>query len=157
MERAREEREIEMQTKKQKVSDLQGALLDAAVAIAEGLPFHPNPGRYMTHESQHAIWAHERQFSSRWDHGGPIIERMQITICGPDLMTSGLWEAFIEPVCRPISSSHMEITGRHERSGPTPLIAAMRVYVASRLGEEVELPWHDAKAADESARPVPHG
>lgn len=31
-------------------------------------------------------------------------------------------------------------TNEHSQYGPTPLIAAMRCYVASRLGDEVEVP-----------------
>lgn len=33
-----------------------------------------------------------------------------------------------------------EVFTRRYYSGPTPLIAAMRCYVASNLGEEVEIP-----------------
>ena len=61
------------------------------------------------------------EFSTNWAQGGPIIERE-----GIDLYQSGLWAA--------------EIDGEHRQEGPTPLVAAMRCYVASRLGDEVDIP-----------------
>jgi hypothetical protein len=64
-------------------------------------------------------------FSTDWSQGGPIIEACMI-----DVGTyRGAWRA-----------------ARHVGSaptygyGPTPLIAAMRCYVASKLGDEIELP-----------------
>ena len=58
-----------------------------------------------------------------WPQGGPIIEREGITLrCG----LYG-WDAELEEFD---ASSH----------GPTALIAAMRCYVASKLGEEVDVP-----------------
>jgi hypothetical protein len=60
-------------------------------------------------------------FSTDWAQGGPIIERE-----GIDIYQSGVWVA--------------EMDGKHTTEGPTPLIAAMRCYVASKLGDEVEVP-----------------
>ncbi len=58
-----------------------------------------------------------------WAHGGPIIEREGINIQqSPD---RDCWMAHNES---PASE------------GPTPLIAAMRCYVAFELGDEVEVP-----------------
>ena len=62
-------------------------------------------------------------YSSDWAHGGPILEREGISIYR---MTSD-WSAAYNPSGTP-------------QDGPTPLIAAMRCYVASRLGDEVEVP-----------------
>ena len=62
-------------------------------------------------------------YSTDWAHGGPVIEREGIAIY---LYGDGEWQAVLEK----------------EYEGPTPLIAAMRCYVASKLGEEVEV--HDA-------------
>ena len=56
--------------------------------------------------------------------GGPIIEREEISIVR---VSSALWDA------------HMSNVNFFE-SGATPLIAAMRCYVASKLGDEVEVP-----------------
>ena len=61
--------------------------------------------------------------STNWSQGGPIIEREGITLrCG----LHG-WDAELEEFD---AISH----------GPTPLIAAMRCLVASKLGDEVEIP-----------------
>jgi len=57
-----------------------------------------------------------------WHQGGPIIERERINVsCGK----RGDWWA------------SMALNEKIE--GPTPLIAAMRAFVASKFGEEVEL------------------
>lgn len=64
-------------------------------------------------------------YSTGWRHGGPIIEREKIM---PDPMTRHRedtnWQA---QIWMPYAC----------HTGPTPLIAAMRAYVASRFGEEV--------------------
>jgi hypothetical protein len=57
-------------------------------------------------------------FSTDWAQGGPIIERELIAIHGD-------WKATL---------------GEGTYEGPTPLIAAMRCYVASKLGDEVDIP-----------------
>ena len=66
-------------------------------------------------------------YSSNWANGGPIIEREEIGFAkyGPN----GSWKAVIGET--PRGSPFY---------GPTPLIAAMRCYVASKLGDEVEVP-----------------
>jgi len=62
------------------------------------------------------------QYSTRWEFGGTIIEREKI-----ELEWSGSdWWAMIR--------------ADEETCGFTPLIAAMRCYVASKLGDEVEIP-----------------
>ena len=63
------------------------------------------------------------EYATQWRDGGPIIEREGITIQqSPD---------------RDCCMAHNE---SHAFEGPTPLIAAMRCYVASKLGEIVEVP-----------------
>lgn len=64
-------------------------------------------------------------YSTDWAIGGPIIEREGIALW-PD-EEGGFF------------ASADEGRGRDYR-GSTPLIAAMRCYVASRLGDEVEIP-----------------
>jgi len=62
-------------------------------------------------------------YSTDWAQGGPIIERERI-----ELSFGGrLW---------------WSLSGNRQTpcTGETPLIAAMRCYVASVLGDEVELP-----------------
>lgn len=64
--------------------------------------------------------------STDWAHGGPIIERERLNI----VPTSVGWEAYPD---HGMSDELFE-------EGPTPLIAAMRCFVASKLGNEVEVP-----------------
>jgi len=64
------------------------------------------------------------QPSKDWAQGGPIIEREKIVI-SPDPQHG--WRAM----------PYMDLT---EFYGPTPLIAAMRCYVASVLGDTVDIP-----------------
>lgn len=67
--------------------------------------------------------------STNWAQGGPIIERERINI-RPNQSDDG-FKAFV--ILRPTGLAH-----RHD--GTTPLIAAMRCYVASKMGDDVELP-----------------
>lgn len=62
-------------------------------------------------------------YSSDWAHGGPILEREGISIYR---MTSD-WSAAYNPSGTP-------------QDGPTPLIAVMRCFCRSKLGDEVEVP-----------------
>jgi hypothetical protein len=63
------------------------------------------------------------QYSTDWAQGGPIIDREIISIVeGPN----GTWEAGKRP-------------GRFY-GGPTALISAMRCFVASKLGDTVDIP-----------------
>ena len=119
---------------KHKVSELSGALLDAAVAKAAGVRISfwgdtpiiegggGMPGGNVT------SW----EPSSNWAQGGPLIERAQITTgyCGhKNTYWPGQWLA-------QIGEDHPNF----HSTGPTPLIAAMRAYCASVHGEYVELP-----------------
>lgn len=66
------------------------------------------------------------RYSSNWSQGGPIIEREKL-ILG---YIGELWE------CRYFDEGKF----RNCEYGPTPLIAAMRCYAASKLGGEVDVP-----------------
>ena len=59
-----------------------------------------------------------------WSQAGPIIEREGIELT----LIADCWEAEIA------------FSGKEVQRGPTPLIAAMRAYVASKVGDEVEVP-----------------
>ena len=62
--------------------------------------------------------------TTNWEHGGPIIGREGIS-----------WH------CGNKSSWHAYMYGSTENfNGPTPLIAAMRCYVASKLGYTIKIP-----------------
>ena len=72
--------------------------------------------------------------STNWSQGGPIIERECINAyasgaCSVQPKNPDYWVAEILDTSEVIT-----------QYGPTPLIAAMRCYCASKLGEEVEVP-----------------
>ena len=70
--------------------------------------------------------------STDWAHGGPIIEREGITTAPYSTHNEVIreWKAG-----RDWPMSHFPYY-----LGPTPLIAAMRCYVASKLGDTVDIP-----------------
>lgn len=115
------------------VSTLDGVLLDAAVEKAEGrMPDHgwDAPGMERTAAPMPGQCD---PYSTDWAFGGPIIEREGISIMqlseGP---ANPKWAANFE-----IGWHSQELDAPHV--GPTPLIAAMRAYVASKFGDEVDL------------------
>ncbi len=75
----------------------------------------------------------ERQFSpsTSWETAGPIIDRENISMIVDDRHT----DAYVR-----LMTNHGELAGSDGHgAGPTPLIAAMRAFVASKLGKEVDL------------------
>ena len=98
---------------KVKPSDLTGAALNWAVARAKG-----NSGNFFIYSP-----------STDWEQGGPIIEQEEIFLAKSTL---GGWTASIY--------THDDRVRCTLQDGETPLIAAMRCYVASKLGEEVDVP-----------------
>ena len=108
-----------------KTSELTGAALDWAVAKCEELGLGPRGFVvYYDNNGEPATW----QPSTIWSQGGPIIERESITVGD----AGGSWVAG-KPWADEFFSSFVTY-------GPTPLIAAMRCFVSSRLGDEVEIP-----------------
>ena len=108
-----------------KVSELQGAALDWAVAKAEGIEL--SNGCYNRLLIDGRMSAGQKMLtpynpSTNWAQGGPIIERERIAVWGDGNL---YWEA----EC-----------GWAWGKGPTPLVAAMRCYVSSKVGEEIEVP-----------------
>ena len=97
-----------------KVSELTGAALDWAVTKAEGFDSEVTSPEW-------GLW----RWATDWGQGGPIIERERIAIWGDN----PYWEA-------EFSDSY----GLTWAKGPTPLVAAMRCYVSSKVGEEIEVP-----------------
>lgn len=115
---------------KVRVSEATGAVLDWAVAKCKGVTVLPKMrgGCYVTLVRGETVLLN---YSTDWAQGGPIIERERIDF---------LWfrsdvEAYI---CAADSAGHFTPIASGE--GPTPLIAAMRCYVASKLGDEVDVP-----------------
>jgi hypothetical protein len=73
--------------------------------------------------------------STKWSQGGPIIEREKI-----DLLTEKrMPDSWLASVARYQNGKRL-IGWRLHQYGPTPLVAAMRCYVALKLGDEVEVP-----------------
>lgn len=109
-----------------KTAELEGGALDWAVAKCE------------CGDHLEFVLAHSKQrnrYSTDWAQGGPIIERELMTVGVYDVaqdLTSGLWSAEM------FKGTSMRASA--QGFGPTPLIAAMRCFVASELGDEVEVP-----------------
>ena len=99
-----------------KTENLTGAALDWVVTKCE-LP-SGWPGAEI-------LLGNDTDYSSDWFLGGPIIERegIELSRAAPE------WSAYM-------GSGVVKAVGY----GSTPLIAAMRAYVASKLGAEVEIP-----------------
>ena len=84
----------------------------------------------------------DERYSTNWAQGGPIIER-EITKLFRNV--GGSWSAMIlkdVPIPPEERGTSLALTHRAQwnGAGPTPLIAAMRCYVASKLGDTVEVP-----------------
>jgi len=102
-----------------KTSELTGPALDWAVAKCLGVDYCDRDGiDDIGNEFE------KTDFSTNWAQGGPIIEREGI--------------GFTQ------FSDYPQWTAKHPQTicfdGPTPLITAMRCYVASKLGDEVDVP-----------------
>jgi hypothetical protein len=110
-----------------KVSELEGAALDRAVAKCLGHRVAEDYGVYIRiHPPVQEQSGYTLVFcpSTDWSLGGPIIEREGIS-----LYRSGNWLA------------EYVITGAIVfAEGDTPLVAAMRCYVESKMGDEIEVP-----------------
>lgn len=121
---------------KVKTSVLTGAALDWAVAECEynnrrykyGSPcFDPNTKRVYKTEGLQQIGVNFAP-STDWLLGGPIIEREGIYLWRP-YGVNGAWSAKLDS-WQPERVIHDD----------KPLIAAMRCYVASKLGDTVDIP-----------------
>jgi hypothetical protein len=113
-----------------KTSELTGAALDWAVAIVKDMRIEVRPksacGRplyVLAAEQGREPWLWYP--STNWAQGGPIIEREKIGLFF-DRACGNRWRA-----------NH--ITAPYQIA-KTPLVAAMRCYVASKLGDDVEIP-----------------
>jgi len=120
-----------------KTDDLEGARLDAVVAAQCRVA-----GRLIT--DHHGSWRQSRFLqsnpeiewspSTNWAIAGPIIELERITVAavGRD---DRRWYAEINGA---ELESGIEVGyGKHHAEGATPLIAAMRAFVKSRVGDEI--------------------
>lgn len=80
---------------------------------------------------------HRIAYSSDWAQGGPIIERERIKVA-PNL--GGSWHGQMRHENKHPLVNKPVLAGWTNKHGPSPLIAAMRCYVASKLGDEVDIP-----------------
>lgn len=109
-----------------KTSELTGAALDWAVAMCEGCT---------TGDPKVNLTFGAKRFSpsTNWSQAGPIIEREEMSIAN---VGRSLGDAMApHPKCW---CAHVD--GVAAQYGHTPLIAAMRCYVASEIGGEVDIP-----------------
>ena len=114
-----------------KTSELTGPALDWAVALAAGYLQAGSSGYCVLIPNAGPVALPMRAWSptTRWAQGGPIIEREVIALIHPkyDCWTAHVYDKRVDDES-------------YTLDGPTPLIAAMRCYVASHLGDEVEVP-----------------
>ena len=119
-----------------KISELTGAQLNWAVAECEG---KVEQGVYGTPELLESglhlhycdvLLSHPYNPSTDWAQGGTLIQREGIGIRQYGDFLESHWQAdkwafkFVDPMA----------------TGPTPLIAAMRVYVMAKHGNEINIP-----------------
>lgn len=121
-----------------KTSELTGAPLSWAVAKCEGheqIRFRGclvDPKTVSDGGALPTKWRPQ----TNWAQGGPIVERelgnlyrrANATAAEPEVWTGIAYKRT------------PDYTAAIHQDGPTPLIAAMRCYVASKLGAEVEIP-----------------
>lgn len=116
------------------VSQAEGPVLDWLVATLEGWDYDDitnatKPDR-------------RKKYSTDWSQGGPIIEREGINL-SVDYQDSALsndmvqigWKGNLWNNSVPGTAGFLQWA-----YGPTPLIAAMRCFCVSKLGETVEVP-----------------
>jgi hypothetical protein len=121
-----------------RVSDATSSQLNWLVAKCEGELYPQGHVRLIGYQTMYiSPGAHEVQDSwhqyspsTDWAQGGPIIERECIELRYHAVVVAGIWyrDGIGIDECT------------HKAIDPTPLIAAMRCLVLSKLGEEVEVP-----------------
>lgn len=113
---------------KTKVSNLIAATLDWAVAEADQVEAYFIEGAMIIHQADSDGGDVTYNPSSNWGQGGPIIESHGISITREAIE----WAAW--------TWARTRDDAEHFGYGDTALIAAMRCYVQSKLGDEVEIP-----------------
>lgn len=109
-----------------RTSELTGAALDWAVAKCEGKENTWGRSRLKPYEYYQGV-----SCSTDWAQGGPIIEREKVCVAWLSKQDLGM---------EPEHYCVAHIDGIYCCYGQTPLIAALRCYVASKLGDEVDVP-----------------
>lgn len=125
---------------KVRVSEAERQVLDWMVAKAEEYPmgiWYDDDGLPMIRDDEVPEW----KPSTDWSQGGPIIERERIRLETND--HPDLWPWFATKLLRWEKREDEEMGDwpvYAEGGGDTPLIAAMRCYVVTKLGDEIEVP-----------------
>jgi hypothetical protein len=113
-----------------KTSKLAGAALNWAVAKCEGVPTTEFIALQKLPASD-VFWKY--QYSTDWAQGGPIIEREGISVTYDVELSQAEGSEYWATI-------YAVDSGDGRIYGPTPLIAAMRCYVASKLGNTIDIP-----------------
>ncbi len=122
-----------------KTSELAGALLDYWVARAEGMTINPevcqpDNGVFVGHGGGDLEFFEP---SDDWAQGGPIIDRERIA-----LIPDAGWRAGYDVIAEVEGAGYdtgptATIELRCEHRADSPLVAAMRAYVARKFGDTV--------------------
>jgi hypothetical protein len=101
---------------------------DAALFADKPLPTRPCE---WVRNQGHDGWDDPYSPSTNWAQGGPIIDSERISFhqyenCPPSIAV--------------VAYQGNDAEWKHKQFGTTPLIAAMRCYVASKLGDDVDIP-----------------
>ena len=122
---------------KLKVSELEGRRLDFWVYRAMGWEYTGEAipsswkcnGKVALHKDGMTLCfdCAGKLFSTSWEDAGPIIQQAEI---GIRPLSDGTWHA----------TDYQQIEQHAYGAGPTPLIAAMRCFVALKFGDEVVTP-----------------
>jgi Protein of unknown function (DUF2591) len=120
-----------------KTSELTRHALDWAVCVAAGWAPTVRSKVECQNELTTPVFLgdQEQRPSTNWAQGGPIINTLEY-------LQQYRWggNPQEEMFCAVLPTKEEEGTRYKVWFGPTPLIAAMRCYVASKLGDEVEIP-----------------
>lgn len=141
-----------------KTSEASGVVLDWLVAICEGYKpplLRVLRGKVALPEVDDPMWCDYLDYSICWELAGPIIDREHINLRGirkighsldgkwlamsasfAGTSTAVYWEKHSWLHAKPGAKTPVSLRWQ----GETALIAAMRCYVASKLGEEAEIP-----------------
>ena len=133
-----------METKEIKVSELSGSALDYCVALAfygesktkNGQPWFrlEKTGHVFYHTHENGWKDSQMQWfipSEDWGQGGPIIGSIK----------GFLFKQWLETKPDFCCEAHIHnYDGDWIQFGPTPLVAAMRCFVASKMGDTVSIP-----------------
>lgn len=129
-----------------KVKDASGLVLDYLVAKCEGAI---TTGTRRLPNDDFELFNQFVEYSSDWAFGGPIIEREYISFrmyYNPNSGASGTYYA--KRCAESGTMINWKGWGDEVQKGPTPLVAAMRCYVVTSLGMDVEVPDKLVNKAD---------